>query len=148
VPPRLDTPLQFPSAAGGYIDLDNWRSREWYDALDAAEIDRRGPYHLRHTFATEALAAGISVFELSRLMGTSIAMIDRTYGHLARESEAAILARLNARAGRDGVEMASSANGKERAKTRDHACLAGSRVMERTGIEPVTSGLQSRRSPS
>jgi len=55
----------------------------------------------------EALAAGISVFELSRVMGTSIAMIDRTYGHLARDSEAAILARLNARAGRDGVEMAS-----------------------------------------
>jgi hypothetical protein len=64
-------------------------------------------------FATEALAAGISVFELSRLMGTSIAMIDRTYGHLARDSEAAILARLNARAGRDGVEMASSADGDE-----------------------------------
>jgi integrase len=113
LPPRLDTRLQFPAAEGGYIDLDNWRSREWYDALEAAGIERRGPYHLRHTFATEALAAGISVFELSRLMGTSIAMIDRTYGHLARDSEAAILARLNARAGRDGVEMASSADGDE-----------------------------------
>jgi integrase len=66
---------------------------------------------LRHTFATEVLAAGISVFELSRLMGTSIAMIDRTYGHLARDSQAAILARLNARAGRDGVQMASGADG-------------------------------------
>ena len=38
-------------------------------ALDAAGIVRRGPYHLRHTFATEALAAGVSIFELSRLMG-------------------------------------------------------------------------------
>ncbi len=85
----------------------NWRSRDWYDALDAAGIERRGPYHLRHTFATEALAAGVSIFELSRLMGTSVAMIDRTYGHLARDSEDAIRARLDARAGRDGVEMAS-----------------------------------------
>jgi hypothetical protein len=47
--------------------------------------------------ATEALAAGVSIFELSRLMGASVAMIDRTYGHLARDSEQAILARLNAR---------------------------------------------------
>jgi hypothetical protein len=39
---------------------------------------------LRHTFATEALAAGVSTFELARVIGTSIAMIDRHYGHLAR----------------------------------------------------------------
>jgi hypothetical protein len=30
-------------------------------------------------------------------MGTSIAMIDRTYGHLARDSEETIRARLEAR---------------------------------------------------
>jgi hypothetical protein len=41
---------------------------------------------LRHTFATEALAAGVSTFELARVIGTSIAMIDRHYGHLARDS--------------------------------------------------------------
>jgi integrase len=103
LPPRLDTPLLFPASVGGYIQLDTWRSREWYPALDAAGIDRRGPYHLRHTFATEALAAGISTFELARLMGTSIAMIDRTYGHLARDSEDTIRARLDARDGRSDV---------------------------------------------
>jgi hypothetical protein len=37
------------------------------------------------------------------LMGTSIAMIDRTYVHLARDSEEAIRARLDARAGRSDV---------------------------------------------
>jgi hypothetical protein len=46
--------------------------------------------------------------ELSRLMGTSVAMVDERYGHLARDSEAAILARLNARSERSGVDMASS----------------------------------------
>jgi integrase len=107
LPPRIGTLLLFPAARGGYIGLDTWRTREWYEALDAAGIARRGPYHLRHTFATEALAAGVSTFELARLMGTSIAMIDRTYGHLAHDSEDAIRARLDARAGRDGVEMAS-----------------------------------------
>ncbi len=97
LPPRLDTPLLFPAAEGGHIGLDTWRTREWYPALEAAGIVRRGPYHLRHTFATEALAAGVSTFELARVMGTSIAMIDRTYGHLARDSEAAIRDRLDAR---------------------------------------------------
>jgi len=84
-PPRLGTTLLFPAPQGGYLALDNWRNRVWYPALDAAGITKRGPYHLRHTFATEALAGGISTFELSRLMGTSIAMIDRHYGHLARD---------------------------------------------------------------
>src|SRR6266540_3810673 len=46
---------------------------------------RRRIYDLRHTFATFALRAGISTFELSRYMGTSLGMIDRHYGHLARD---------------------------------------------------------------
>jgi hypothetical protein len=45
----------------------------------------RRVYDLRHTLATFALRAGISTFDLSRYMGTSLAMIDRHYGHLARD---------------------------------------------------------------
>ena len=41
---------------------------------------------LRHTYATFALRAGVSVFAVPRFMGSSIAMIDRHYGHLARDS--------------------------------------------------------------
>jgi integrase len=107
IPPRLDTTLVFPAARGGHIGLDTWRTREWYPALDAAGIQRRGPYQLRHTFATEALAAGVSIFELARAMGTSVKMIDRTYGHLAHDSEQAIRARLDARAQRSGDEVAT-----------------------------------------
>jgi len=107
LPPRLDTKLVFPATRGGYIGLDGWRTRHWYPALEAAGIRQRGPYQLRHTFATEALAAGISIFELARVMGTSVKMIDRTYGHLARDSEQAIRARLNARAGRSGDVVAT-----------------------------------------
>jgi integrase len=101
IPPRLDTPLLFPASRGGHVQLDTWRSREWYPALEAAGIARRGPYHLRHTFATEALAAGVSIFELARLMGTSVKMIDKTYGHLARDSEESLRARLEARGAAD-----------------------------------------------
>jgi integrase len=77
IPPRLGTALLFPAPLGGHLDLDNWRTCEWYPALDAAGVKRRGPYHLRHTFATEALAAGVSIFELARLLGASVKVIDR-----------------------------------------------------------------------
>ena len=46
----------------------------------------RDLYDLRHTYATFALRAGVPVFALSRFMGTSIAMIDLHYGHLAVDS--------------------------------------------------------------
>ncbi len=110
LPPRIDSPLVSSAPKGGHVNLDTWRTREWYPALEAAGLERRGPYALRHTFATEALAAGISTFELARVMGTSVAMVDRTYGHLARDSEESIRARLDARS---GVEMASSADDAE-----------------------------------
>jgi hypothetical protein len=35
------------------------------------------------------LAAVISIFELAQLTGSSVAMIDERFGHLARDSEAA-----------------------------------------------------------
>jgi hypothetical protein len=45
----------------------------------------RRVYDLRHTFATFALRAGISTFDLSRQMGASLTMIDLHYGHLTRD---------------------------------------------------------------
>jgi integrase len=107
LPAQLNTRLLFPSPAGTWINLDNFRTREWYDALDAAGIDRRGAYHLRHTFATEALAAGVSIFELARVMGASVKEIDRTYGHLARDGNDSIRARLELRSTQPGVNQAS-----------------------------------------
>jgi len=86
--PRSESecPLMFPSANGGYFDLHNFRNRAWRPAQKAAGITPlRRVYDLRHTFATFALRAGISTFDLSRYMGTSLAMIDRHYGHLARD---------------------------------------------------------------
>lgn len=38
--------------------------------------------HLRHTFASNAIAAGIATFEIARVMGTSVLQIEKTYGHL------------------------------------------------------------------
>jgi hypothetical protein len=41
--------------------------------------------------------AGIELFELARLMGTSVAMIDKTYGHLAKGQVDRVRERMNAR---------------------------------------------------
>jgi integrase len=78
--------LLFPAERGGYLDLHNFRNRNWKPSQLAVGIEPfRRIYDLRHTFATFALRAGISTFELSRYMGASLSMIDRHYGHLARD---------------------------------------------------------------
>lgn len=97
LPPRLDVPLLFPAPEGGLLHLDNFRHREWTPAIAAAGVQRPARiYDLRSTFASNALAAGITVFELSRIMGTSVEMIERHYGTLLDGSGPAIAKRLAA----------------------------------------------------
>jgi integrase len=85
-PASSKSALVFPAERGGHLDLHNFRNREWKPAQIAAEIEPLGRiYDLRHTFATFALRADISTFDLSRYMGASLTMIDRHYGHLARD---------------------------------------------------------------
>ena len=87
LPAPLDSALQFPAVRGGYLKLRNWRSLEWDPAVESAGLavcncghlsgshdlgrEARGcrcegvravdlspvPYVLRHTFASNALAA-------------------------------------------------------------------------------------------
>jgi integrase len=87
LPPRSESPLLFPNARGGYLDFRNFNRRQWKPVQRAVGIEPlRDLYDLRHTYATFALRAGVPVFALSRFMGTSIAMIDLHYGHLAVDS--------------------------------------------------------------
>jgi hypothetical protein len=51
---------------------------------------------LRATFASDALAANVSVFRLARVMGTSVRMIERHYGALLDGAGADIADRLDA----------------------------------------------------
>jgi integrase len=78
LPPGGVDDLLFPAARGSYLDLHNFRNRNWKPAQIAVGIEPfRRIYDLRHTFATFALRAGISTFELSRYMGAILTMIDR-----------------------------------------------------------------------
>jgi integrase len=86
LPANKESPLLFPGERGGYLDVHHFRPYQWRPAQVAAGISPlRRVYDLRHTFATFALRAGISTFDLSRYMGASLTMIDRHYGHLARD---------------------------------------------------------------
>jgi hypothetical protein len=80
--PRLCGAL-FPSSGGGRIDISNFRHRGWTRAaeggLGQASPRLRPASHVREV----VLAAGVDIYTLSRRMGTSLQMIDRTYGHLA-----------------------------------------------------------------
>lgn len=97
LPPRIDTPLLFPAPGGGLVNLDNFRRREWVPAVEASGVPTPARiYDLRSTFASEALAAGVSIFELAKVMGTSVRMIERVYGTLLDGAGAGIAARLDA----------------------------------------------------
>jgi integrase len=109
VPARLDTRLVFYGRRGAHVNLRNFRRREWKPAIDTAGVPARRIYDLRSTFASNALAAGVSVFELARIMGTSVRMIERHYGMLLQGSGDAIRAKLDAHSDRLGQEWATAA---------------------------------------
>jgi integrase len=105
--PPSDTPILFPNARGGRIDFRTFGRKHWRPAQSKAGIEPvRGLYDLRHTYATFALRAGLPVFAVSRFMGSSIAMIDRHYGHLAHDSREHAVALLDALAYERAVDAA------------------------------------------
>ncbi len=105
--PASDNPILFPNTRAGRIDFRIFGRKHWRPAQVKAGIDPvRGLYDLRHTYATFALRAGVPVFAVSRFMGTSIAMIDRHYGHLANDSRDHAVALLDALAFERAVDAA------------------------------------------
>jgi integrase len=89
--------LLFTAPQGGPLNLDNFRRREWAPAIHTSGIARPARiYDLRSTFASNALAAGVTVFELARVMGTSVRMIEKHYGTLIDGAQAGITSRLDA----------------------------------------------------
>ncbi len=105
--PASDNPILFPNMRDGRIDFRIFGRKHWRPAQTKAGIDPvRGLYDLRHTYATFALRAGVPVFAVSRFMGTSIAMIDRHYGHLANDSREHAVALLDALALERAVDAA------------------------------------------
>jgi integrase len=61
LPPGPTRRSSSPGLRGGVLNLDNFRRRVWAPAIEAAGIPRPARiYNLRSTFASDALAAGVS----------------------------------------------------------------------------------------
>jgi hypothetical protein len=72
VPAQPSTHLLVPAPGGGPLNLNSFRRREWLPAVEASGIARPARIHdLRSTFASNPLTAGVTVFELAKIMGTS-----------------------------------------------------------------------------
>jgi integrase len=68
-----------------------WAHSDWdglvKDAAARAELPGETClYTLRHSFITQALLDGVSTLEVSRVAGTSLAMIEKHYGHVVQDS--------------------------------------------------------------
>jgi integrase len=109
--PASVNPILFPNARGGRIDFRVFGRRHWRPAQIAAGVEPiRGLYGMRHTYATFALRAGVPVFAVSRYLGSRIAMIDRHYGHLARDCHVHAVSLLDALAFERAVDAGWTSN--------------------------------------
>lgn len=79
--------------AGG----EAWNKDAWKYPVKAAVNDARVPaaasaYTLRHSIITDLIRARLPILTVAQLSGTSVAMIERHYGHLVRDDAEEALA--------------------------------------------------------
>jgi hypothetical protein len=80
------SPLLFRGEWGGYLDIHHFRPFQWRPAQKAAGIDPlRRVYDLRHTFGDLRASCRHLNLRALPLQGSSLPMIDRHYGDLARD---------------------------------------------------------------
>jgi len=65
---------------GGPINQGEWPQDHWHAALRATGIRPRKFYATRHSFVSIALTRGVNLKFIAEYCGTSVAMIERSYG--------------------------------------------------------------------
>lgn len=68
-----------------------WLHYEWSDQVRAAALAAELPqgvvmYTLRHCWITDAIVGGMDLLTVAKLAGTSLAMIEKHYGHLVHDA--------------------------------------------------------------
>ena len=91
-----DSDLLFPSPSGKLWNLDNFRNRVWYPAIESAGIERirsmTGLHHLRRTAITHAKNSGLSSLEVAaQSKHSDIGVLERSY-YLVEEGDASKVA--------------------------------------------------------
>jgi integrase len=77
-----------------------WAHSDWDELVRAAAEKAGLPkgvclYTLRHSFITQALMDGMATLDVARITGTSLAMIEKHYGHLVMKAVRERLAAVN-----------------------------------------------------
>ena len=143
--PQSENPILFPNSRGGRIDFRGFGRRHWKPAQTTAGIEPlRHLYDLRHTYATFALRAGVSVFAVSRFMGSSIAMIDRHYGHLAGDSREHAVSLLDALAVERAVDAGWTSQQKRAKPLTDSDYRPSQEAIHTSGGRPLDAETRNR----
>lgn len=76
-----------------------WGHSDWDELVKRAAVAAGLPantclYTLRHSFVTQALLDGVSTLEVSKIVGTSLQMIEKHYGHLVFDQASERLAKV------------------------------------------------------
>lgn len=91
---KLPSAFLFTRAGGGVWNRDAWKL-PIKAAVRAANLPAETTaYTLRHSTITDLVAGGLDLLTVAQVSGTSVAMIERHYGHLQRGRAAAALAEL------------------------------------------------------
>ncbi len=73
--------LVFTGANGGRVAVD-YLTKRLQTLAERAKVEKHvTAYALRHAYGTRMAAAGVPLLDLARLMGTSVRMIEKHYGH-------------------------------------------------------------------
>jgi site-specific recombinase XerD len=82
-------------ADGRALNKDAWK-HPIKDAVNVAKLrNALAAYTLRHSAITDLIRGGLPALTLEQLSGTSVAMIERHYGHLVRNDAQEALATLS-----------------------------------------------------
>ena len=84
----------FMRGNGQAWNKDAWKHPIKEAALAAGLPNGVAAYTLRHSVITDLVRGGLPVLTVAQLSGTSVAMIERHYGHLVRDDAEQALARL------------------------------------------------------
>jgi integrase len=128
----------FPSVSGTALDESNVR-KAFNRILDAAEVHRRGPHQMRHTFASLLLERGAPITYVSRQLGHKDASITlRVYAHwLPDASRERLVDRL------DAMQPSATPAQPKRSDVNNQMPLRALKSMvSRGGIEPPTRRLR------
>lgn len=89
LPPRIDTPLLFPTPSGQLWRERNFRRDVWDPAQTASNLMCL-PHDMRHSWVSEMAAAGIDQDDLARVAGHSVLVQQGVYRHSLGRSDDAI----------------------------------------------------------